>query len=141
MQENGSRIIPGHRYHNPAAAIDWLCNVLGFERRTVYEEDGTIVHAELTLGSGMIMLGSGKDDQFSNSFKSPDDLGGVETRVAYVVVPNADEVHDCAVSAGARITMPLRDAPNGSREFAAKDLEGHTWVIGTYDPWDDSEVL
>jgi uncharacterized glyoxalase superfamily protein PhnB len=142
MREDGSRIIPGHRYHHPAAAIEWLCDVLGFQRHAVYEgEDGKIAHAELTLGSGMIMLGSGKDDEFSSSFKSPDDLGGVETRVAYVIVPNADEVHDRAVSAGARITMPLHDASNGAREFAAKDPEGHTWVIGTYNPWDDSEDL
>jgi uncharacterized glyoxalase superfamily protein PhnB len=142
MQEDGSRIIPGHRYHNPAAAIEWFCDVLGFQRHAVYEgENGKIAHAELTLGSGMIMLGSGKDDEFSSSFKSPDDLGGVETRVAYVIVPNADEVHDRAVSAGARITMPLHDASNGAREFAAKDPEGHTWVIGTYNPWDDSEDL
>jgi len=142
MQEGGSRVITGHRYHNPAAAIEWLCGVLGFQTRAVFEdENGIIVHAELTMGGGMIMLGSGKDDEFSRSFRSPDDLSGIETRVAYIVVPDADKVHDRAVSAGARITMPLHDTQNGAREFAAKDLEGHTWVIGTYNPWDDREEL
>ena len=140
MHEFGSTIIPGHRYHDAAAAIHWLCSVLGFERHAIYEgENGKIAHAELTLGNGMIMLGSGKDDDFSRTFQSPDDLGGTETRIVYVVVSNAEEVLARAVAAGASITMPMHELGNGSREFAAKDLEGHTWVIGTYNPWDDSE--
>ena len=40
-----------------------------------------------------------------------------------------------AVAAGARITRPLQDTPYGSREFAVKDPEGHSWSAGTYDPW------
>jgi hypothetical protein len=75
MSEFRSSVIPGHRYRNAPAAIDWLCNVFGFERHAVYEgELGTIAHAELTLGGGMIMLGSGKDDEFGRSFKSPEEL-------------------------------------------------------------------
>jgi uncharacterized glyoxalase superfamily protein PhnB len=61
MSEFRSSVIPGHRYRNAPAAIDWLCNVFGFERHAVYEgELGTIAHAELTLGGGMVMLGSAK---------------------------------------------------------------------------------
>ena len=52
-----SAVIPAHRYRNAPAAIDWLCKVLGFERHVVYEgENGTIAHAELSLGGGMIMM-------------------------------------------------------------------------------------
>ena len=58
-----STIMPGLRYQDAAAAIEWLCNVLGFERHAVYPgPDGTIGHAELTLNGGMVMLGSQKDD-------------------------------------------------------------------------------
>lgn len=64
------------------AAIEWLCKVLGLERRAVYTEpDGIIAHAELTLGGGMILLDSQKrDDAYSLGFKSPDEVGGVKTR-------------------------------------------------------------
>ena len=83
-----STIITGHRYKDAPAAIEWLCKVFGFERHAVYEgPDGTIGHAELTLGGGMIMLGSGKDDEFGRGFKGPDELGGIETRSVYIVVP------------------------------------------------------
>jgi uncharacterized glyoxalase superfamily protein PhnB len=136
MPESRSTVIPGHRYRDAHAAIDWLCNVIGFERKAVYEgPNGTIGHAELTLGSGMIMLGSGKDDEYGRGFKPPTELGGIETRSVYIVVPNADAAHARAVAAGAEIIRPLQDTPYGSREFAVRDPEGHSWSVGTYDPW------
>ncbi|MGA9670143.1 MAG: VOC family protein [Terracidiphilus sp.] len=131
-----STIMPTLRYRNAPAAIDWLCNVLGFVRHAVYEgENGTIGHAELTLNGGMIMLGSAKDDEYANKFKSPDELGGMETRSAYIVVPDADAAHARAVAAGAEIIRPLQATSYGSREFAVRDPEGHSWSVGTYDPW------
>jgi uncharacterized glyoxalase superfamily protein PhnB len=131
-----SSVIPGHRYRNAPAAIDWLCNIFGFERHAVYEgENGTIAHAELTLGGGMIMLGSGKDDEYGRNFKSPEELGGIETCSVYIVVPDADAVHARAVAAGAVISIPLHNTEYGSRDFTVKDPEGHTWNVGTYDPW------
>jgi uncharacterized glyoxalase superfamily protein PhnB len=136
MPESPSTILPTLRYRNAPAAIEWFCNVLGFRRHAVYEaENGTIGHAELTLGGGMIMLGSAKDDEHSPRFKSPDELGGMETCSAYVIVPDADAVHARAVAAGAAILRPVQDTPYGSREFALKDPEGHSWSVGTYDPW------
>ncbi len=131
-----STIIPGLRYRNAPAAIDWFCQVFGFDRHAVYEgDDGTIAHAELTLGSGMIMLGSGKDDAYGRSFKSPDELGGLETRSTYIVVPDADAAFARAKAAGALTIRTLYDTPYGSREFSVRDPEGHNWTAETYDPW------
>jgi uncharacterized glyoxalase superfamily protein PhnB len=131
-----STIMPALRYRNAPAAIDWFCNVLGFARHAVYQgENGSIGHAELALNGGMIMLGSTKDDEYANKFKSPDELGGKETRSAYIVVPDADAAHARAVAAGAEIIRPLQDTSYGSREFAVRDPEGHSWSVGSYDPW------
>ncbi|HXR39307.1 MAG TPA: VOC family protein [Terracidiphilus sp.] len=136
MSESRSTVIPALRYRNAPAAIDWLCQVIGFERHAVYEgPDGSIGHAELALNGGMIMLGSVKDDELANCFKSPDEMGGAESSSLYVVVADADAAHARAVAAGARIIRPLQDTPYGSREFAVKDPEGHSWGVGTYDPW------
>jgi uncharacterized glyoxalase superfamily protein PhnB len=55
------------------------------------------------------------------------------------VVPDADAAHARAVAAGATIIRPLQDTPYGSREFAVKDPEGHSWSAGTYDPWAKDE--
>jgi uncharacterized glyoxalase superfamily protein PhnB len=136
MPASRSTVIPAMRYRNAPAAVDWLCQVFGFERHAVHEgENGTIGHAELTLNGGMIMLGSAKDDEHGSRFKSPDELGGMETRSAYIVVADADATHARAVAAGATIIRPLQDTPYGSREFAVRDPEGHSWSVGTYDPW------
>lgn len=131
-----STIMPTLRYRNAPAAIDWLCKVFGFERHAVYEApNGTVGHAELTLNGGMIMLGSTKDDEYGRRFTSPDECGGKETRSAYIVVADADEVFARAQAAGAVVVRPLQNTDYGSREFGVKDPEGHSWSVGTYDPW------
>ena len=130
-----STIMPAMRYRNAPAAIDWLCQVFGFERHAVYSTpDGSIGHAELTLGGGMIMLGSEKDDEYGRGFKSPGAMGA-ETRSAYIMVSDADAVYAKAQAAGAVVVRPLQDTGYGSREFTVKDPEGHSWSVGTYDPW------
>ena len=131
-----STIMPALRYRDAPAAINWLCQVFGFTRHAVYAQpDGSIGHAELTLGGGMIMLGSEKNDEYGRGFKSPAEMGA-ETRSAYIVVADVDAVFARAQSSGALIVRPLQDTPYGSREFAVKDPEGHSWSVGTYDPWE-----
>ena len=135
-----STIMPALRYADAPAAIEWLCTVLGFERHAVYPgPDNTIAHAELTLSGGMIMLGSQKDDEYGRNFKFPKELGGFETCSSYVVVPDADAVYRRAQGAGATITRAMEETHYGSREFTVKDPEGHTWSVGTYDPWNKQE--
>lgn len=131
-----STIIPALRYKDAPAAIEWLCHVLGCTKHAVYANpDGTIGHAELALGGGMIMLGSAKDDEHGRRFKSPHEVGGVETCSVYVVVADADAVCAKAKAADAEIIRELQNTDYGSREFALRDPEGHSWSLGTYDPW------
>jgi len=131
-----STIMPSLCYRNAPAAIDWLCQVFGFARHAVYANpDGSIAHAELTLGGGMIMLGSGKNDEYGRGFKSPEELGGVETRSSYIIVTDADAAFARAQAAGGVVVRPLQNTDYGSREFTVKDLEGQSWSVGTYDPW------
>jgi uncharacterized glyoxalase superfamily protein PhnB len=136
MDTTHSTVIPTLRYRDAKAAIEWLCNVLGFSVHASYPgPDNTIGHAELTLNGGMIMLGSEKNDEYGKGFKSPADLGNVETRSTYVVVKDAEAVYHRAQSAGAQVVRPLKATDYGSREFTVKDPEGHSWSVGTYDPW------
>lgn len=124
------------RYRNAPAAIEWLCSVLGFERHAVYAgADGSIQHAELTLGGGMIMLGSIRDNQFDQHMKQPDEIGGAETRSEYLIVSDADEVYRRVKTAGADIVIDIKDEGYGGRGFTCRDPEGRIWSVGTYDPW------
>ena len=131
-----STVVPAMRYCDAQAAIEWLCSVLGFEKHAVYAgPNNTIGHAELTLGGGMIMLGSERDDEHGRRFKSPASVGDVETRSVYVVVADVDAVYQRARAAGSRILRELQNTDYGSREFTVSDPEGHSWSVGTYDPW------
>ena len=129
-------ITPCLTYRDAPAAIEWLCRVFGFSRHAVHAaEDGSILHAELTFGHGMIMLGSIKDSQYGRLVRQPDQTSGFVTQSVCVATRDPDEIHRRAVEAGARILIPLRDEAYGSRGFTCADLEGHLWTFGTYDPW------
>jgi uncharacterized glyoxalase superfamily protein PhnB len=140
MAENNKTIrnavIPGMRYRNAPAAIEWLCRALGFERHAVYEgPNNTIAHAQLTLEGGMIMLGSINKNEHSKVMKQPDEIGGSETRSTYLVVRDADAVYTRAKAAGAEMVIDIEDKDYGGRAFTCRDPEGHIWDVGTYDPW------
>jgi len=123
---------PSFRYDDAPAAIDWLVRAFGFKRHAVYPNpDGTIAHAELSLGRGMIMLGSTKADFMG--MKSPRTLGAV-TGGLYVVIDDVDAHCARATAAGAIIVRPLTDQSYGGRDYSCRDLEGNLWSFGTYVP-------
>ena len=56
-KSTSATIIPTLRYADAISAIDWLCRAFGFQQHLVVAGDnGTIAHAQLTYGNGMIML-------------------------------------------------------------------------------------
>jgi uncharacterized glyoxalase superfamily protein PhnB len=129
-------VIPCLRYRDAPAAIKWLCSTFGFEEQLVVPNpDGTIAHAQLRFGNGMIMLGSVVDSEYGRLIKQPDEIGGAETQSAYVIVADADAIHRRAKAAGARIVLDIKDEDYGGRGFTCRDLEGRLWTFGTYDPW------
>jgi uncharacterized glyoxalase superfamily protein PhnB len=136
-KQTRATVIPSLRYRNAPAAIDWLCRVFGFEKQLVVANpDGTIAHAQLSFGNGMIMLGSVADTEFGRHMKQPDEIGGAETQSSYVIVSDADLVYARARAATAEIVREIEDEDYGGRLFTCRDLEGHLWSIGTYDPWE-----
>ena len=132
-------VIPCLRYRDAPAAIKWLCSTFGFEEQLVVPNpDGTIAHAQLRFGNGMIMLGSVVDSEYGRLIKQPDEIGGAETQSAYVIVSDADAVYATARAAGATIVIEIKDEEYGGRGFTCRDLEGRLWTIGTYDPWESA---
>jgi uncharacterized glyoxalase superfamily protein PhnB len=127
-------IFPGMRYVDAPAAINWLEKAFGFKRQSVVPgPNGTVAHAQLLFGDGgMIMLGScKKDDGFG--YKTPREAGGV-TQANYLYVADIDSHFAHAKAAGAEIVIPLKNTDYGSREYSARDPEGHLWHFGTYLP-------
>ncbi len=131
-----STVIPALRYRDAPAAIEWLCLAFGFEKHLVVpDEQGGIAHAQLSFGNGMIMLGSVRDTEYGVLMKQPDEIGGAETQAPYLIVADADVIYTRAKAAGAEIAIEIKDEEYGGRGFSCRDLEGHLWNFGTYDPW------
>ena len=127
-----TRIFPFLRYEDAPAAFEWLARAFGFEKQMLVPgPDGTIAHAQLRYSGSLIMIGSARDDVMH--LKSPAEVGGA-TQGIYVHVDDVDAHHDRAKAAGAEIIMELEDTDYGSREYMARDLEGHLWSFGTYAP-------
>lgn len=131
-----STVVPCLRYSDAPAMMEWLCSNFGFEKRLVIPgNNAEISHAELTLGDGMVMVGSHADDAYGQLLTTPERSGGLQTQTIWIRVDNADEVYSRVVESGATIIMKIDDVPQGGRAFACRDPEGHVWQVGTYDPW------
>ena len=57
----------------------------------------------------------------------------------YVFVEDIDAHCARARAAGAEIVRELQDTEYGSREYSVRDLEGHLWSLGTYQPLDQQQ--
>ena len=130
-------LIPVLRYRDAPIAIEWLCATFGFNRHLVVPgNNGSVAHAQLGFGNGMVMLGSTENESpFGRLMKQPSETGGANTQSIYVVVTDADALYASAQQAGAKIATEIRDEDYGGRAFACHDLEGHLWSFGTYDPF------
>jgi len=121
---------PVLKYRDARAAIEWLGRAFSFTPVSVIDgPDGSIGHAELRAGDGIVMLGSVRDD---------DEARFGATHVGecwcYIAIKDPDALYAQAVAAGAEIVMELTDTDYGSRDFAARDPEGNLWSFGTYAP-------
>lgn len=124
-------------YEDADAAVDWLCKAFGFKERAVYRDDaGKVVHAELTFGNGMIMLGPDNKGEFGKLVMTmPVRAGGRCTQTIYVIVDDVDAHCARASALGAEILIAPREESYGGRSYSARDPEGHAWSFGTYNPW------
>ena len=132
----GASVIPTVRYRDVGAAVEWLHEAFGLEpHRLVKDSQGSVLYGELTFGSGMVMVAPIQDSPLGKLMVQPDEIGGVETQISYLFVEDARAHHARAKAAGAEIVLDIEVETNGGRGYSCRDLEGHVWNFGTYDPW------
>jgi uncharacterized glyoxalase superfamily protein PhnB len=133
VPDESAAIFPFLRYEDANEAIRFLTEAFGFQEHSVFrDDDGTVVHAELRLGSGIVMLAQMREGN-QEQLQSPRRLGG-QTQGIYVAVDDVDAHCERARAAGADITREPEDQDYGSRDYTVRDPEGHTWSFGTYRP-------
>jgi PhnB protein len=111
-----------------AAALEFYGKAFGAKERFRMPgaTEDSIGHAEFVIGDSILMLA----DE-SPYGKSPLSLGGNSVSIV-LYVEDADAIFDQAVSAGAKVTRPLRDEFYGDRSGTVEDPFGHHWHIMTH---------
>jgi PhnB protein len=128
--------VPYLAYEDGAAALEWLVRVFGFEERVrMLDDAGRLMHGEVVLGDGLVMLASPTHDyegparhrerceRAAKWSEGPWLNNGV-----LVYVDDVDAHHARARDRGARILSEPQDGPPARRD-RAEDCEGQRWMF------------
>src|SRR5438093_1085922 len=111
------------------AAIRFYTEVLGAkERMRMGGPDGTVGHAELELGSSLVMLA---DEHPEMGARGPRTIGGSPVMI-HLYVEDVDSVFQAALAAGATETRAVEDKFYGERGGEFEDPFGHRWSVATH---------
>jgi len=139
MHAISSNLFPSLTYADAPAAIEWLCRAFGFTQRLVVPgPDGRVVHSELSLGPGVVMVSSPKP----SAGRSAPRPGADVHHALSVYVEDPDAHYERALAAGAQVVHELQDEEYGARGYMATDPGGHLWYFGNYKPgayWEDED--
>lgn len=129
-------VVPVLRYRNVEEAVSWLSRAFGFEEsRFVKDAEGKARYAQLAWGGSMIMLCPLGGSAFDACMAQPSETGGCETQIAYVYVDDVEAHKARATAAGAEIVLDMIGGDGRGQGYSCRDIEGHIWSFGTYDPW------
>jgi len=127
--EGMPRITPYLFYNNLPKALGWLKKAFGLETRfSIPGPDGELMHAEMALADGVVMMGAANPKEGS---MSPSDLKGIHQSL-YIYVEDLDIHYRRSKEAGAQIDMEPEEMFWGDRVYSAKDLEGHIWTFAQH---------
>jgi PhnB protein len=123
------RVMPYLVVDGAAAAIDFYTSVLGAtERMRMAGPEDRVGHAELQIGTGVIMLA----DEFPDmDIRGPKSIGGTPVTL-HVYVEDVDSVFEQAVAAGAKALRPVENRFYGDRSGQFEDPFGHRWDVSTH---------
>lgn len=133
---NIPRVVAALRYRDVEQAAAWLCRAFAFEpHSSTVDDDGRVEAIQLTHGDSLIMLLLVGTSELDLLMKQPDELGGAATQSCYIVVGDIDAHFGRAKVAGAEMIGEVKSFESGGGGYTCRDLEGHIWNFGTYDPW------
>jgi len=136
--DSAQGVFPMLSYEDGPAAVDWLTRVFGFRERTesrMIMPDGTLGHAEMQTGHGVIFLSTMlRGYESPNRHREHCDTTRAWSSVPWVIngvmihVDDIDPHYERSKREGARLLSPVEDAPPG-RLYRAEDFEGQRWMF------------
>jgi len=117
-RENFHTVTPYFTVHNPAELIDFVTQAFGAVEhfRTTGSAGG--MHAEVSIGDSLVMIGGAEHIE-------------PKPTAIRLYVPDADQVYERALKAGAKSLFPVAEQPYGERSGGVEDVHGNRWYIAT----------
>jgi uncharacterized glyoxalase superfamily protein PhnB len=130
VPEGFHTVTPSLVVRGAAEAIEFYKKALGAEElMRMPEPSGKIMHCELKIGDSIIFV---SDEMPGMGFsKSPQTLGGA-SGVLNIYVDDVDATYQRALSAGAKVGMPVADMFWGDRYGTFIDPFGFPWGVATH---------
>ena len=114
-------VIPYLVVDGAAELIRFVKDAFGADERfKVHRPDGTVMHAEMSIGDSKVELADIREGM--HPFPG----------AIHLYVPDVDALYERALRAGATSIGPLTDQPYGDREGSVKDAFGNHWYIATH---------
>lgn len=89
------------------------------------DDQGVVVHAELTLGTAMFALAQTVDEW---GWNDPESVGGSPVLLT-LTVSDPDATAERMERNGATLVIPVENRPYGKRQGRVKDPFGHLWIL------------
>lgn len=117
---------------NPKAALEFYQKAFGFTvRESVADENGNIMHAELTYHDALIMMGP-ECNYEGIEMKSPASLKITPPSGLYIYCEDVDAFYKKAIAAGAKCLKAPADMFWGDRVCKLADADGYFWNFATH---------
>ena len=114
-------VTPYLTIEHPEAVMDFLKKAFdGKELYAMRDDQGQVQHAEMKVGSSMLMFGRAHGEWHAR----PGNF--------YLYVEDVDKSFQRAIDAGGQSKMPVADMFWGDRLGAFVDPFGHNWTIATH---------
>lgn len=137
MSEHVKAVPPGFHTLTPHLTVRNAEQALEFYKKAFGAEignvarmpDGKVMHAALKIGDSQLML---NDEMLEFGALSPLSLNGNSPVTIHIYTENVDQAFNRAVSAGAKVSMPLMDQFWGDRYGLVTDPYGHKWSLASH---------
>jgi uncharacterized glyoxalase superfamily protein PhnB len=113
------------------AAIAFFEAAFGFAVRDSMEDDGAVMHVEMTYHDQLIVMFA-PEGAFGSTARTPKSSNAIAPQSFYLYVDNVDAVYARALDAGAKSLSEPQDQFWGDRFAQVEDLDGYRWALARH---------
>ena len=117
--------------HDARAAIEFFQAAFGFAVRDSVEDDGAVMHVEMTYHDQLIVMFA-PEGAFGSTARTPKSSDAIAPQSFYLYVDDVDAVYARALVAGAKSLSEPQDQFWGDRFAQVEDLDGYRWALARH---------